>query len=112
MSRLQKIRDEGGTPDLPEVSCPYLAEVFFEIGPTLQGGMGPAPLTHQEIRAWQENTRVQLTAWEARGLRRLSHAWIAETVRAEDPTAAAPFIADVSGIDRDRVAREIDKFFP
>lgn len=65
-------------PDMPDCNDLHLIEYLFEIGPVLSGGMGEAPLNHAEIDAWQRNTGINLTAWEARTLRRLSASYLAE----------------------------------
>ena len=57
----------------------------------MAGGMGDAPLSHSEIRAWMENTGEALTAWEVRTLRKLSKDYLAAAQDAEKPDCKAPF---------------------
>lgn len=84
------MRDQGIEPRLPDCPLPYLLDIFMEIGPTGAGGMGPVPISHQEILAWQTNTGICLEPWEVRIVRRLSFEWIAESRRAEDPDSTEP----------------------
>lgn len=105
-SRLQSLLDEGGEPLLPEVRLPHLIEFFFRVGPTLPGGMGPAPLSHLELRAWQENVGVELTPWEVEALWRLSREYIAEYQDAESPDRPPPWAG--RQVDREMVARKVD----
>lgn len=102
--------DQGLEPGLPEVAeCfRHLIDYLFEVGPDMQTGMGATPLTHGELRAWQDNTGLGLEPWEANMLRRLSAEWIAERHRAEDPSAPAPY--QVALPSREDVARKIDEF--
>lgn len=69
----------------------YLIVFLFQVGPTMAGGMGPAPLTHVELRAWQTNMGLQLQPWEANALRDLSIEWIAQLRAAESPDCKPPY---------------------
>lgn len=111
MSRLQKILDEGEEPYVPESPLPYLTDLLFEIGPTMPGGFGPAPLSEVEIQAWQYNRRTKLTAWDTKTVRELSRVFVAEMVRAEAQDAAAPCIDEDLSVMRERVARKVEDFF-
>ena len=53
--------------------------------------MGPAPLSHSEMLAWQTNTGIELNAWESRSLRNLSIDYITASREAEDPECPAPW---------------------
>ncbi len=89
------MREKGREPRLPDAPLPYLIEYLFEVGPTESGGLGPAPLSHQELAAWQSNMRRRLQPWEISMLRRLSVQWIVEAQRAEDPDAPPPWDGEV-----------------
>lgn len=112
-SRWDRIRDDDRTPELPEISAAgYLVQYLFDIGPTLAGGMGDAPLTHSEVRAFMENTGISLQPWEAQALRTLSRAYVAESSRATDPACPPPFgETAISSERRAAVAKKIDAFF-
>ncbi len=94
-SRLEKARAQRKNPDyapdMPPVDVPYLLEVFFEIGPTMAAGMGAGPITHEEIRAWQANTGVELQPWQIRALRRMSFDYLGEAHEAEKADRRAPW---------------------
>lgn len=78
-------------PEMPECDADYLASYLFEIGPSIAGAMGEGPLTHSEIRAWQNNTGIKLNAWESRMLKRLSHEYLSAAFNAKEPTCPAPW---------------------
>jgi hypothetical protein len=52
---------------------------------------GPVPITHLEIRAWQENSGIELTPWQSALLRRLSQEYIGQLQQAEDSNCKPPF---------------------
>lgn len=114
VSRIEKIRrdrdDDEYEPDLPPVGAAgYLAGYLWEIGPTMAGGAGPGPITHTEIRAWQELTGISLHPWEARFLRRLSREYSGELHAAEKPDRKAPWQPVDVVPDHSAVARDLRK---
>lgn len=107
-SRLATMKAAGRFPRLPEAPLPYLLEYLFEVGPAEAGGFGPAPLTHQELRAWQENMRRYLAPWELAMLRRLSLEWLDQARAAEDPNCPAPWDGEVvTAEEKGRVAMNL-----
>lgn len=108
LSRLELTRRAGNEPDFPECDAIYLANYLWEIGPVSSGGMGPAPITHMEIRAWQENTGIDLSSWEARTLRDLSGAYLGQSSQSEDPSCPAPW-STVSLEDRRKMLPKLIK---
>lgn len=96
------MREKGREPKLPDAPLPYLVEYLYEVGPAASGGLGPAPLTHQELAAWQWNMRRRLQPWEISMLRRLSVQWIVEAQRAEEPDCPPPWGAEVVSEDEKR----------
>lgn len=76
---------------MPPVDAEYLLAYLFELGPTMAAGMGAGPITQQELAAWQVNTGIALTPWEARTLRRLSLDYLAAMRDAESPDCPAPW---------------------
>lgn len=92
-------------PDMPPVDgAEYILGYLWEIGPTMAGGMGPAPLSHGEIRSWMQNVGIELEAWESRLLRRLSVEYIAESQAATDPKRPAPWNPEQQA-ESDQLAR-------
>jgi len=94
-SRLEQIRadrkDKDYEPEMPPAGADYLIGYLYDAGPTLAAGGYPGPLTHQELRAWQENTGITLQPWEVRFMRSLSHVYLAEALAAEKPDRPAPW---------------------
>jgi hypothetical protein len=89
MKRIQDAGQEAMLPPAPTAS--RLIAWLLEVGPAMPGGASLAPLTHTEIRSWQLNTGLHLTAWEVRTLRELSQAYLTELHLGEKPDQAAPF---------------------
>jgi hypothetical protein len=75
----------------PPASLQYLLDILYDVGPTGQGGMGPAPLSHLELLAYQVNMGIRLQPREIRALRKLSAQWIAMSHEAEDPMCPPPW---------------------
>lgn len=88
-------------PPMPPNPLPHVISRWIEIGMTQGGGMAPAPLTWAEINEWQAATSVTLGTWEARLIRALSVAYIAEGRRAEDETCPPPWNAGVTARERE-----------
>lgn len=96
ISRLDQMKKDGITPKMPPNPAPHIIARLIEIGITETTGMGPAPLTWREIDAWCRRTRVDLPPWEARVIRQLSLAYIAEGRRAENESCPPPWRAEVT----------------
>lgn len=107
---MQAYLDNGLDPPLPTAGCAaHLVGYLFEAGPVGYGPMGAVPLQWQDITHWQRNTGIELNAWEARTLRRLSEDYIAASQAAESPTSPAPWLPDdhTSADTRKAVAKHI-----
>lgn len=77
---------------MPYCDASYVIDYLFDLGVTL----GDAPINHQEIRAWMENTGIELDTWEARTIKFLSEAYLSMTheatkIDSETPWLDAPF---------------------
>jgi hypothetical protein len=83
-------------PDMPRNPAPHIIDRLVEMGLTESAGMGAAPLSWREIMAWQEGTGVRLMPWEARLIRSLSVAYLAESRAAESENCAPPWWAGVT----------------
>lgn len=87
-------------PEMPPLEgAEYLIDYLFEVGPTVQGAMGPGRLTNEELLAWKINTGIRLLPWESRFLIKLSDAYLQELQKAEKILAVAPWIAEVPDDD-------------
>ena len=101
LSRLEQMKKDGITPQMPPNPLPHVMTRLVEVGLTEANGMGASPLSWREIRAWQESTAVELSPWEARLMRHLSTAYLAESRRAEDETCPPPWRAEVTARERE-----------
>lgn len=108
---MQRYEDQGLQPPLPDPGlAKHLLGYLMEVGPVGQGAMGPVPVTHSDIAAWQANTGSELTAWEARTLRALSIDWC-NTLHAATAEDFPPPWVDVEQSERDRVAAQVRSIF-
>lgn len=108
MSRLQQIEAKGAQPCLPpEGAAAYLTGYLFDAGPVGYGAMGPVPLSHSEIAAWQQNTGIELAAWEARAIRTLSSDYLVASNAADAHDCPPYYIERLS--DRPQDDGAIDK---
>lgn len=92
---------------MPDVSAgAYLIDYLYECGPSYAAGMGAGALPHSEIAAWQWNTGVRLQPWEARFIRSLSRAYVAESNRALASDCPPPWDSP-DPIEKKRVAESM-----
>lgn len=75
----------------PPNPAPHITEWLIEIGPSVAGSMGEAPISWGDITAWQQNTGIELDPWEARTIRRLSQVFVSQRYDAEKPDCPAPY---------------------
>jgi hypothetical protein len=94
VTRIEKMQTDGLEPDLPPLHAgQHLIDYLMQAGPLAYGGMGPAPLSHGEIQAWQLNTGIELNAWEANTLRTLSRDYVAQLQVSSAADEPAPYVA-------------------
>ena len=91
LSRIEAMGDRADDLEYPPCDAGYLIQYLFDVGPIEAGGMGAAPLSHAEIQAWQCNTGIELTAWEAGMMRDLSKAYLSMSHDATRPSCPAPW---------------------
>ncbi len=91
-SRREAYVKDGIECSMPDCDAEYLLEHLFDIGPVQNTGMGLAPISHMELRAWQDNTGICLQSWEAEFLRRLSSEYVRAATDAKRPDCPAPWI--------------------
>lgn len=112
MSRLLSMKADGIDPSLPDLLAPGIVDMLMEIGPTITGSMGQAPIEWRDIAAWQEITGITLPPWQASMLRRLSRDYLAESQEATKPDRPAPYAPeDATEANRDAVASKVRGIF-
>lgn len=96
MSRIDRMKADNVTPQMPPNPMPHFVEWFFEIGIVDAGGMGPVPLSWRTILDWQDAVGIELSPWEAKLMRDLSVAYVTEKTRGENETCPAPWRGKVT----------------
>lgn len=92
ISRREALKKEGiDEPSMPPCDAEFMVAWLFELGPTVAAGMGAGPITHGDIADFQRNTGIELDAWQARTLRRLSLDYLAESHKATKPDCPPPW---------------------
>jgi hypothetical protein len=89
-SRLEQYEADGTEIKWPEVTLQYLIDYFFECGACLSTGMGNVPITWQELKAWQDQTGIELQPWEARILKQASRAYVTQAQESTKPNCPPP----------------------
>jgi len=77
---------------MPDCQASYILAYLFELGTT----QGDSAITHSEIRAWMDNTGIELSSWEAQTIKRLSETYlhsyhVAKSKKAATPWEGAPY---------------------
>jgi hypothetical protein len=95
-------------PDITDFE--YILVLLESAGTILQTGMGIAPLTWQELEAWERNYSKELECWELNfwelnTIKDMSYAYCAELGQATDKDRQSPYVPVV--IDREEVSRRV-----
>lgn len=98
---MEQLKRDKIVPQMPPNPAPHIFDWLIEVGLTEAAGMGAAPISSGELAAWQANTCVQLAPWEARLIRQLSKAYLAESRIAESETCPPPWRAEVTARERE-----------
>ncbi|MEG3089498.1 phage tail assembly chaperone [Sphingomonas sp. PB4P5] len=96
ISRIDKMKRDKIVPPMPPNPMPHMITRLVEIGLSESNGMGASPLSWREINEWQQAAGVDLAPWEARLMRTLSLAYLAESRKAESETCPPPWHAPVT----------------
>ena len=78
--------------ELPAVTASYLLPFFFEVGPVVSTGFGPAPISFSEIESYQRQNGIEFNPWEVSTLRLMSRAYAHESSSATLEGATAPWM--------------------
>lgn len=81
-----------------------------EAGIYVANGMGPSPLSWQEIDAWLSRTKRELPTWAVLLIREMSEVYVSEVNQATEPTRPAPY-TDVQYVDRQKVSDGLKSLF-
>lgn len=90
-----KIPTEIHLPDVQSTALGYLLGFFFASGQVIQNGMGIAPLTWQEIKAYNEVNELQMCTWEMGLIKRMSEVYCSEYAQSSDPKRPSPYEVEV-----------------
>lgn len=101
LSRIDRLTREKRPVKMPPNPAPHIVNWLIEIGLTEANGMGESPVSWREINEWQAATGVSLSAFEARIIRELSIAYIAEKKRSESENCPPPWRAEITQSDRE-----------
>ena len=101
ISRFDQLKRDKIIPQMPPNPAPHLIERLIEIGLTGSDGVNTKPLSWAEINEWQRSTSVTLAPWEARLIRSLSTAYIAEGRKAESEYCPPPWRRQITQRERD-----------
>jgi hypothetical protein len=107
ISRLDRLKKDKVTAQMPPNPMPHIIGRLTEIGITEAAGMGAAPISWATLTEWQRNTGVELMPWEARLHRKLSLAYLTESRRAEDENCPPPWRAEVTKQEIDAAERAL-----
>jgi hypothetical protein len=99
-SRLDTLKRDRIPVQMPPLPLPHLIERWTEIGMTGSNGMSATPLSWVEISAWQANTCIRLSPWEARIIRALSLAYVGQSRVSEEETCPSPWHGVVTEADK------------
>ena len=76
---------------MPPCSALHMVHWLFEFGPVSSGPMGETPVSFADIDVWAACEAMDLTAWQARTLRKMSRDYIQECHRAKDRKCFPPW---------------------
>lgn len=69
----------------------YIVRMVMEAGLVSTNGMGPTPLSWQEIEAWMRTTASNPSLWERLLIREISEVYVGEFGQASDPQREDPY---------------------
>jgi hypothetical protein len=107
VSRLEQLRLDGMEPEMPPNPAPHLVGHLMELGPTEVAGMDRVPISWLTIDAWQRCSGITLHPWEARLIRHLSSAFLAESHKAEKVDCPEPWSERPTQERRDAIEQKI-----
>lgn len=91
LTRAEKMKRDRISVPMPPNPLPHIVERLLEIGLSEAAGMGVGPVSWLTIDAWRRLRGIDLPAWEALLIRRLSVEYVAEQRRAESENCPPPW---------------------
>jgi hypothetical protein len=111
LTRRESFEARGEEINLPECSLPFMVGYFMEVGPVVSTGMGPAPISWQDLLAWQSCIGVCLPPWQLRMLVGMSQEYVSFSRKAEKPDCPAPWVEEMDDDRRLSIARRLKMGF-
>ena len=113
--RLHTLPDGHPAKKLPEADQ-LLTKLFKLCGFNMQGGMGATYLTWQEVQAFSDASKYNLSGWEAEQLIQMSRAFVNQSRKAQDIDCLPPYTdhrqtAEEKQQMRARVSKKLDSMF-
>lgn len=92
---------------MPPNPAPHIFDWLLDIGPAISGAMGDGPIEWRDMAAWEHHTGIELDPFEARTIRRLSRAYLAQRYDAKKPDCPPPYRVAIDA----PVETEVDRQF-
>jgi len=113
-SRVDLLDDDSPAKSLPETDD-YLTQCFQLSGMFMSNGMGIAPLSWSELKAFTDLSGYALTGWESEQIIAMSRAFCSMNAKAQKIGCPAPYLNGIDSEDavqsvRDKVARQWASF--
>lgn len=100
------MESRGDLPALPPVAHRHIVAWWLEIGPTQAGAMSEGPVSWQEIAAWERLNGIEMTAFEAKAIRRMSSAFVSQRHDARKSGCPAPYSEELPKAVQDKVTSQ------
>ena len=95
MASFRAINEEHPLLTMPDIetdhAAGYIIGLLQEAGLMSTTGMGPVPISWQEIHAWRSSVQRSLSLWEVMTVKGLSDEYVSELVQATAKDRPAPY---------------------
>lgn len=96
---------------LPDIQgAEYIVGMLQEAGLMSTSGMGPVPLSWQEIEAWIRCAEVEPELWERLMVKELSEVYVGELNQASGKDRPSPYTPTQEKVDREAVVQKFMAF--
>lgn len=112
MASFKAMDEEHPMLEMPDIesehAAGYIIGLLQEAGLMSSNGMGPVPISWQEISNWLSVTGTEIGVWEKLIIKSLSEEYVSELIQANEPNRAAPYTKpSPEEIERARIADKI-----